>query len=123
MKRLARVFSLTALLALGGACVTGVREPNRTEDVEIARLQCQVLHLRAMLFSFRKHEDVRAILDEPLSDDERIDPWGNEYRIDARRRYVASNGPDGKPGTDDDIAYGRLGSYSARFLSVSELKR
>lgn len=37
------------------------------------------------------------------------DPWGNSYRyeIDAEnpRLYViASDGPDGKPGTDDDIS-------------------
>ena len=34
------------------------------------------------------------------------DPWDNEFRIEVksgRRFAVISNGPDGEPGTDDDI--------------------
>ena len=34
-----------------------------------------------------------------------VDPWDNDYRIDikGKRFVIISNGPDGEPGTDDDI--------------------
>lgn len=34
-----------------------------------------------------------------------VDPWDNDYRIEVRgkRFVVISNGPDGNPGTEDDI--------------------
>ncbi len=34
-----------------------------------------------------------------------IDPWNNEYRIEVqgKRFAIISNGPDGQPGTSDDI--------------------
>ena len=34
-----------------------------------------------------------------------IDPWDNDYRIEVKgkRFVIISNGPDGSPGTDDDI--------------------
>ncbi len=35
----------------------------------------------------------------------RNDPWGNPYTIECGNGYqVVSSGPDGKPGTKDDIA-------------------
>lgn len=40
----------------------------------------------------------------PSSSDDR-DPWGNPYRIECSDSgaVVASNGPDGEPGTPDDV--------------------
>lgn len=34
-----------------------------------------------------------------------VDPWDNDYRIEVKgkRFVVISNGPDGSPGTEDDI--------------------
>lgn len=34
-----------------------------------------------------------------------IDPWDNEYRLEkkGKRFVIISDGPDGQPGTDDDI--------------------
>ena len=34
-----------------------------------------------------------------------VDPWDNDYRIEVKgkRFVVISNGPDGNPGTEDDI--------------------
>ena len=34
-----------------------------------------------------------------------VDPWDNDYRIEikGKRFVIISNGPDGEPGTDDDI--------------------
>ena len=34
-----------------------------------------------------------------------VDPWNNDYRIEVKgkRFVVISNGPDGSPGTEDDI--------------------
>ena len=37
-----------------------------------------------------------------------LDPWGHAYEVERRDDggvRVWSNGPDGEPGTDDDIAY------------------
>ncbi|MHC4955815.1 MAG: type II secretion system protein GspG [Planctomycetota bacterium] len=53
-------------------------------------------------------------LEQPLRPGERSfmrhaeDPWGTKYRIEregGRLYRIWSNGPDGQPNTDDDIAY------------------
>lgn len=50
-----------------------------------------------------------------LSEDARMDPWGNEFQIQAiegkrLRAEVVSWGPDGVEGTEDDIVYPRRSS-------------
>ena len=41
-----------------------------------------------------------------------VDPWDNDYRIEikGKRFVVISNGPDGEPGTEDDIRSDKIES-------------
>jgi len=53
-------------------------------------------------------------IERPLREGDRkfqrieLDPWGQDYRVEreGRRLFrIWSNGPDGEPGTADDICY------------------
>ena len=117
---------LIVLVVVGGVALMGVRNVR----AKIAR--CRIGAAQEMTESFcymvedymRDHrmseppKDLRVLLeidrnnDEPyLVGGERFlnDPWGNRYRLvcEGRRWRVVSNGPDGVPNTEDDIAFER----------------
>ena len=117
---------LIVLVVVGGIALMGVRNVR----AKIAR--CRIGAAQEMTESFccmvedymRDHrmseppKDLRVLLEidrnnnEPyLVGGERFldDPWGSPYRLvcEGKRWRVVSNGPDGVPNTEDDIAFER----------------
>lgn len=117
---------LILLVVVGGVALMGVRNVR----AKIAR--CRIGAAQEMTESFccmvedymRDHrmseppKDLRVLLEidrnnnEPyLVGGERFldDPWGSPYRLvcEGKRWRVVSNGPDGVPNTEDDIAFER----------------
>ncbi len=54
---------------------------------------------------------LKGLLDAQILERSPIDPWGNEYVYlkEGANPIVRSNGPDGQPGTEDDISSKDLG--------------
>ena len=87
---------------------------------DIAAAKCEDLHGKVktwMTLTKKPAPESFDELSEPISKSEQgpylepePDPWGNPYRIDriGRRNFrVVSDGADGEPDTEDDIAYPR----------------
>lgn len=118
---------LVGLLAIVGPRLLGSQEKAdiRTTQAQIGNLESALDMYRSDMRSFPSTEDgLQALITAP--DDERIakkwdgpyldeeklplDPWGNEYAYEfdreagANKPLIFSNGPDGEPDTEDDIA-------------------
>jgi len=85
---------------------------------DIAATKCQEIHGKVKYWMTISKKGVPSDLREleaPISKGEegpfyeiQDDPWGNPYRIEpsGRRSFrIVCDGPDGEPGTDDDIGY------------------
>lgn len=86
--------------------------------IKLAEAKCQSYHDAVtswmLITSAAEAPESLEALEAPLRPDANDyitvleDPWGSRYRLvrEGRRRFrVWSNGPDGEPGTEDDLCY------------------
>jgi len=106
--------------------VEGTRAPSQSEEaltdrkieLAIARKACELLHGKAEALKEQKGrypasmdeiKDFSMLPPDVVASGEWIgnDPWGNAYVYEVKDGavHVSSWGPDGKPGTEDDISY------------------
>ena len=107
-----------ALLALVAALIgcekknVENRSDKESRSLEAARELIKSVEIALKMYNM-KHgkfpDSFDALKDksDPLLEGDLVDPWGNELRYEKRgkrRPLIRSAGPDGKMGTDDDLA-------------------
>lgn len=117
-----RAYRASVFAALGIVCaaVAGVAalQPERTfrcgSQTSVARHDIQSLHQVSEMYRASNPGAPCPTADELIKKRElsrtspRVDPWGHPYKIfcGADETVTVSAGPDGQPGTGDDLVYG-----------------
>jgi hypothetical protein len=112
--------SVFAALSVVCAAVAGLvaLQPERTfrcgSQTSVARHDIQSLHQVSEMYRASNPGAPCPTVDELIKKRElsrtssRVDPWGHPYKVfcGADETVTASAGPDGQPGTGDDLVYG-----------------
>lgn len=106
------VLSIVAMVGVAVAGVTFNQLANariKTAEVEVNNLDQAVMEYRVYLNEYPQSLDQLTRPPgslQPIRREVRPDPWGNDWNYTRSGRdafSLCSNGPDGRPGTEDDI--------------------
>lgn len=106
------VLSIVAMVGIAVAGVTFNQLANariKTAEVEVNNLEQAVMEYRVYVQEYPQSLDQLTRPPgslQPLRREIRPDPWGNDWNYTRSGRdsfTLCSNGPDGRPGTEDDL--------------------
>ena len=109
---------MSRILIVSALCISGcgpAHEPSRNQATKtVLSVVAREVDAHRARATPREYPETLQVLVEAkrIRDTQLVDPWGNAlvYQVDVPSYELCSNGPDGTPGTTDDICVDRRSS-------------